>query len=130
MELIVEGTPVELRRGELELESFLPLSDAAYVVLSALSEPRDSARGFLGTIEENVDACALAPGALIAAVDRLVQLRLVRLVVEAEGTEGERYRVTRLGDAVLWAESGRRCRCSDTPTLAWKLLSASNSEPH
>ena len=101
-----------LPRRESELENFLPLSDAAYLVLFALS--CDSDRAFLEVIEESAGAQALKRGALVAALERLVQLGLL---AETAGSDGERHRVTELGQAVLGAESGRRRRRFDPPAM-------------
>jgi DNA-binding MarR family transcriptional regulator len=98
--------------GETELESFLPLSDAAYLVLLALA--RDSDRAFLEVVEESAGARALKAGALVAALDRLVQLGLL---AETPDSDGERLRITELGEAVLAAESGRRRRRFDPPAM-------------
>jgi hypothetical protein len=110
-----------LSRGETELESFLPLSDAAYLVLFALA--RDSDRAFLEVLEASVGTHGLASGALVAALDRLVQLGLL---AEMQESNGERHRVTALGEAVLSAESGRRRRRFDPPAMPkLKLMSGS-----
>jgi DNA-binding MarR family transcriptional regulator len=101
-----------LSRGETELESFLPLSDAAYLVLFALA--RDSDRAFLEVIEESASTRALKSGSLVAALDRLVQLGLLAEMAESDG---ERHRVTTLGEAVLSAEAGRRRRRFDPPAM-------------
>jgi len=99
--------------GETELETFLPLSDAAYLVLFALAS-RDSDRGLLEAIEESASTRALASGALVAALDRLVKLGLL---AETAESNGECHRVTELGEAVLNAESGRRRRRFDLPAM-------------
>jgi DNA-binding MarR family transcriptional regulator len=118
-----------LSRGETELESFLPLSDAAYLVLVALA--CDSDRAFLEVIEESAGSRALKKGALISALNRLVQLGLL---AETAESNGERHRVTALGEAVLTAEAGRRRRGFDPPAMPklseWpklKLVSGSGS---
>lgn len=102
-----------LARGESELESFLPLSDAAYLVLLAVA-PRASDRGFVEALERTAGGRALPEGALLETLDRLVRLGLLEGVA---GSQGERYRVSALGDAVLAAESGRRRRKFDPPVM-------------
>jgi hypothetical protein len=104
-----------------ELEAFLPLNDAAYLVLLALA--RNSDRGFFAILEATVNTIRLGPGDLTTALDRLVDLGLV---AQTDGSDGERHRVTGLGDAVLIAEAGRRRRRFDPPAMPkLKLMSQS-----
>jgi hypothetical protein len=101
-------------RGELDLESFLPLSDAAFLVLLALGAPTGSEPDILETMEESARARGIAPGILMNALDRLVRLGLLS---ESDADGNDRYRLTKLGDAVLFAESGRRRRRFDPPPM-------------
>jgi hypothetical protein len=103
-----------------ELEGFLPLSDAPYLVLVALV--RNADRAFFATLEATVSTIRIGPGDLVAALDRLIELGLV---AETEASGGESHRITELGDAVLIAEAGRRQRRFDPPTMPkLRLLSA------
>ena len=100
------------RAPQSELEAFLPLGDAPYLVLVALV--RNADRAFFATLEATVSSIRLGPGDLVAALDRLIELGLV---AESEDSGGESHRVTELGDAVLIAEVGRRQRRFDPPTM-------------
>jgi hypothetical protein len=103
-----------------ELEEFLPLSDAPYLVLVALV--RNADRAFFATLEATVSSIRIGPGDLVAALDRLIELGLV---AETEGSRGDSHRITELGDAVLIAEAGRRQRRFDPPAMpTLELLSA------
>jgi hypothetical protein len=105
-----------MEAAETELERFLPLSDAAYVVLLALEAQRVSHREFLSALEDSVRTRAPSQGELLAELDRLVAVGLVA-VEEGSDESDERYRVTGLGEAVRAVESGRRSRRFDVPTM-------------
>lgn len=86
-------------RGTAELGRFLPLNDDAYAALAALAPTEEEAS---------------AQGATGAALEALVELGLLECTA---GPGGPTYRVTGLGEAVLFVESGRRQRSFDAPSM-------------
>jgi DNA-binding PadR family transcriptional regulator len=90
-------------------ERFLPLTEATYLVLISLVEPR---HGY--GIMQNVAAVSggrtkLGPGTLYGALTNLLKQRLIERAGEQE-MEGERrktYALTALGRAVVAGESQR-----------------------
>ena len=100
--------------GAVSLERLLPLGDAAYVVLLALSAPDAAERDVVEGLAAEERAWRVEPGMLAAAVHDLLGHGLLEMSREEQG---ERYRVTPLGEVVLHAESGRRRRRYDLPVM-------------
>lgn len=94
---------------ERRAHRFLPLSEATYLILASLTEPR---HGY--GIMQDVDAVSggrvrLGPGTLYGALTNLLRQKLIRRSGET-GAGGERrkvYALTPLGEKVLVLEGER-----------------------
>jgi hypothetical protein len=92
---------------ESDLGRILPLSDAAYLVLLSLGGTRLAERGLAEALGDSRKVLRLTPGTLAAELTRLIEQGLLE---DVDGNERKQYRVTELGDAVLFVEAGRRRR--------------------
>ncbi len=88
---------------------FLPLSEATYLILASLTEPR---HGY--GIMQDVEAISggrvkLGPGTLYGALTNLVGQKLIRRCGETDADSGRRkvYELTPLGVQVLTLEGER-----------------------
>ena len=94
--------------------AFLPLTEATYLILASLAEPR---HGY--GIMQDVDALSagrvkLGPGTLYGALTNLLKQKLIRRSGET-GAGSERrkvYALTPLGERVLAVEGERLCSLS------------------
>jgi hypothetical protein len=92
--------------------TFLPLDDAAYAVLLALTGPALTEEALMDALSANAEFWKLRRGTLRSALLALAGQGLVRERTDSAADEGPYY-VTELGQAVLLAESGRRRRGTD-----------------
>ncbi len=94
---------------EKAARKLIPLSEATYLILAALTAPR---HGY--AIMQEVEAISegrvsVGPGTLYGALTNLLQQKLIRRCGETDGEGGRRkvYALTPLGEAVLAVEGER-----------------------
>ena len=91
-------------------ETYLPLSQVAYLILLSLSEGEKHGYAIIKDVEERTEGrVELEAGTLYAAIKRFRDDELIRETPGPEGTDARRryYGLTELGRDILTAESGR-----------------------
>lgn len=98
-----------MRKLEKTAQRFLPLSEATYLILASLTEPRHG-YGIMQDVEAVSGArVKIGPGTLYGALTNLLNQKLIRRCGET-GAGSERrkvYSLTPLGEAVLVGEGER-----------------------
>lgn len=104
-------------------EKYLPLTEATYLILAALAEPRHG-YGIMQVVAEVNGGMKLGPGTLYGALTKLLDQALIERAGESATGDGERrkmYRLTALGRRVVELESERLALMAE---LGRRLLSA------
>lgn len=102
----------------------LPLTEATYLVLIALAEPRHG-YGIMQHVEALSDGrVRLGPGTLYGALTNLLKQKLIRRSEDPEGGSERRkvYALTALGERVLTLEGERLSSLAKLATLATRRL--------
>jgi DNA-binding PadR family transcriptional regulator len=117
------------RRGRMKslerpARKFLPLSEATYLILASLTEPRHG-YGIMQDVEAVSDGrVRLGPGTLYGALTNLLRQKLIRRIGE-RGAGSERrkiYALTPLGEKVLILEGERLASLSRLASNVAKRL--------
>lgn len=103
---------------------FLPLSEATYLILASLTEPRHG-YGIMQDVEAVSDGrVKLGPGTLYGALTNLLSQRLIRRSGETGAASDRRkvYALTPLGEKVLVLEGERLASLSQLAANVRKRL--------
>jgi DNA-binding PadR family transcriptional regulator len=109
---------------EKAARKFLPLSEATYMILASLTEPRHG-YGIMQDVEGiSGGRVKLGPGTLYGALTNLLQQKLIRRSGEAGAGSDRRkvYALTPLGETVLMLEGERLAALSRLATDVAKRL--------
>lgn len=107
---------------ESQAARFLPLTEATFVILAALSQARHGYGIMQVAGEASNSAGRLGPGTLYTALAKLSEQGLIRRAGEsAQGDERRKlYELTELGRAVVELESARLSTLADWGRLQLK----------